>query len=897
MMIPFRDFSLIAAMIGLTCGPNEPAAARTEPIALILALATSATVVAAPPDEAHLQFVRQLMDRQLYGLVEGHCVRQIQAARTPDSAAVWQTLLVSSLQRRSWTEPSESRQSLLRYAVDSITEFLSHNIVSPEADLQLRLLQVRSLLLLLEQEEILSRAGKLQGVIGPSGPAALPPAVSPAAHQAITTILDNCESLLNDLNHQLSQIQRDLDPPSVRGIRSESRLLLAAIALWRAKNSAEPDLKEEYLAAAENEASVLSRLSGDRDVSHNALCLLAEVCLERGDDQGAQLRIAALSGRASGIDERADAATLRVRHLLTIGDTAAATALLRDAASWFPPALRGRLPYFACEVALSEFVLLDRLSEPIRRSESARATREAFQLSLEAGSGLWNEAVQRAKSRFDRIEQLGVDTADVLEDIENRTANNDHQSAADVLDQFLRSSPRHLSAVGRGTLLARRGELAIALSDWDTARQLMTEAEELLRTSERPDLAAAASALKCFTLGRQWQYKSHDAAGRSVYESALNDHLRRYPDTPSARTVREWLILLERRTNPARAVASLLEQAGSRSTPAESCSDLAAAGQTVIELLLDQTQPDPRLNELVARYQKSVGGYIADISAVAPEITAQLRVDSTLISLMQDPGGTRDWEQLRATVAESVARLTPNQAAPPRQAQQLSTDALPEWRRSQAAVTLLICTARATLDSRQTTPIIETLTARPLAERVALLRILARQIDVAEVHRPGDVALASTMTTLLPIDEIQNLDTSSLKALLPAAAAAACVSGEIEFFRAVSGRLIQTPLSAAQLELIGQGLVRSRLEDDTHHQQYRSAVRDFWERIVARHQQGTPEWLEASLQLAFAEQAIGRTEAAQRIVRIIDVLQPGWGTPERLNRIRELRDTFNGAGP
>jgi hypothetical protein len=69
----------------------------------------------------------------------------------------------------------------------------------------------------------------------------------------------------------------------------------------------------------------------------------------------------------------------------------------------------------------------------------------------------------------------------------------------------------------------------------------------------------------------------------------------------------------------------------------------------------------------------------------------------------------------------------------------------------------------------------------------------------------------------------------------------------------------------------------------------------FWQKIRNQSKSGDELWLEASLRLAEAATVAGSRKEALRMLQVVSVLHPTWGTPERLQRATDLQKQLESA--
>jgi tetratricopeptide (TPR) repeat protein len=693
-------------------------------------------------DVAQQKFVRQLMDRQLYGMAESYCLNRLEQANTPATQAQWVLLLTDCWHHRSWREESGSRQSLLNLTATRITEFLQSNVVPPVLELRLRLQQSRSLLLMVQQDAFIDDAGRLSRG-APSVPAAAAMA-SRSKQQAVH--LQTAQDVVDALLLQLEQIRRDLDAVAVRVIRNEARILLADIHLQQALQVQSAERRERHLQQAEEIAESLVKASTDIDVPQTARRILVSVLAARGQTESAGLRAEAL--RASAVGARQEMAALRteVRLLLSEQQASQALSLLQ---SWKVPDITvlAEWQYLTAEAHLAVYELVDQLDRPGEQDSAIESCRNAFRRARANATGVWLEATQVAESRFQNVQLMGVTAADLSETVNELVAAGQSEQASKHLDGVLQSLPARLvGTAAHGTLLARRGELAVAALDYDNAVPLLTRALEMVSNTA---LAAPTDLLRCFALGQQWKQRAEDMRLREVYESALREHIEAYGAQPTVVDARRWLILLYTESAPIAAAQQHLALMQDLSEPAEQTLQLSLAAELLFtswtntsETAAGQPQPFEELRE--SADELAAGGQIsAEVRAVAGTFSEAARV------LVEARGGAAMQTSLKRLLEFQrvfADYLTTHPDIDP-------TDPLDTAIRAAAARGLtatLVCQARQAAGASVIEKLVAQITGLSALERSAAARYAMHCLAESAPYHPGDVAIARIIPTILP---------------------------------------------------------------------------------------------------------------------------------------------------
>ena len=194
----------------------------------------------------------------------------------------------------------------------------------------------------------------------------------------------------------------------------------------------------------------------------------------------------------------------------------------------------------------------------------------------------------------------------------------------------------------------------------------------------------------------------------------------------------------------------------------------------------------------------------------------------------------------------------------------------------------------ANVDDYQTS--LTVLKSLPRKDRLAVAQSLIRQMNPEAAASPGDVQLAlflislvtessETSTPALTVDD-RLVELQLLQALGRVA------KSTTAYDRCLNDLLAMT-LDESQIARTADIVTRSAGSPPSDGS--KQNAKRFWQSVQKRTKPGQDAWLESSLQLAMSAESTGDKKEAVKILGVVDVLHPEWGTPARKTRADELR--------
>ena len=502
---------------------------------LLTSFVLQTTTQAARADEiaeGERDFVRQLKARQFYDLAEQFCERQFRNCRTADDRAVWQMMLADCREQHAWILKEPGRTQILTHAVQSMTEFVRNDPPKAELDLLLRVRQI----------EILSAIARIDAAVSEFGPATGP---VPLATQAITEGLQQSTAMLEQIDH----IRRDIESSVARTARDRTRYVMAELLLLQARHKpSDAALRNQAAESAEQ----LTRASSDDEMRFRARALLAESLLDNKDYKGFELSVTALTSAAETSAQKMSVAELRIRGLLRREQPSEALQVTIDLEK---QDLRSdRLSTLRLASLLSMFELLSRLDSADLRQKTADEFRLLHRRLLPATRGAWRDACDRIALRFSHVEKFGADAATAIESVSDQINAGDLRTARDTLLK-MRSTFERTSPEIAATISMQAGDLAVRMSDWQSAETDLTSAIELFHATKNREQEAASDLLRIYALGRHWDAavtrdEKVNSTLESAYRAALDQHLTKYAELSTTSTAHQWRALLNREADP-----------------------------------------------------------------------------------------------------------------------------------------------------------------------------------------------------------------------------------------------------------------------------------------------------------------------------------------------------------
>ena len=190
-----------------------------------------------------------------------------------------------------------------------------------------------------------------------------------------------------------------------------------------------------------------------------------------------------------------------------------------------------------------------------------------------------------------------------------------------------------------------------------------------------------------------------------------------------------------------------------------------------------------------------------------------------------------------------------------------------------------------------TTPLLQSLTDSSPELRTLAIRLLLPHTNNSGI--PGTPQLAARLSKLhqsirQPTDSLdQQLQWLSEEARLTR------TSGSTETLIRHLTDLQQHSLTPQQL--VRLAAIATAVPPQTDRKAGDRGLISFWQKIRNQSKSGDDLWLEASLRLAEAATVDGSRKEALRMLQVVSVLHPNWGTPARLQRANALQKQLESA--
>ncbi len=843
-------------------------------------------------------FVQQLRLRGLYEIAENYCLRNQAAEKHPGVQAEWELLLSDCYSDHAWLLAESDRMQLIRSAVQRISDRLRDLPPSPELNIQLRVRQI----------ELLNAVGKMEitplsfGGASPDDAAALLTELDPPPLR-IRFAADACQQgydLAENLLDQLSGARRELSPAFVRTVRLSTQLAQAELqySLLLLQGASAPDSARTSLLET-SEQLTRSLINAER---FRARCLVA---LLAPDPQTFELRYRSLLSDAQTPEQRMQAELLRVRAMLNLHQPSEALRLLLTSENFAESQLNlpePMLMQLQCQLQITELLL--QIQDPAGERQEAllNTSSDAKRLInlLQSGlTGIWSECLQRCRQRLELVLRAGPAEASQLEKAQLLAASGNHHEARELLLGILQRAGQDVSLSAFASQQA--GEIALQLQNWSAASEDLDQAREKHRLLNNSKSAARADTLRIFALGQLWlqEFNERDSQQAELrYLQSMQDHVQTFTDTAENTTVRYYLARYLRDEQPLAAAEYLLpvcrqaEVQYSKEKSGTQLRNFVESLHQLTDLLIRHaglgrfSRNGPAETAATDECLRMIRALLQGLpDSESPECRLlRIQFETRTLWGHSDTDDPPDWTALESAVGRALG----NPVAVTMPADTASADDRDQWLRAvtTAQGLLVLCKLRQLLPAEEYQPITDILLAQPRSYRHEVVQLLAPQLRLSQEH--GQKQLSEFLLQLLAtnFESDQSTGASPILRLQLAALAgdATIVARELRTLASQSRQL--TPTERSRLV---QGLVSVPLADALADELLRQNFQQFWLQIQQATPPGQNDWLEASLQLAGLAALSGDTQEAARIVGIVDVLHPTWGSAERLQRARKLR--------
>ena len=960
-----------------TLQAHTPCRSRIGLFLLSLFLLVACSQCTAAQSVEDQLYVESLMTRGYLSLAQQYCETRIETAAAPDEIAAWHMQLTACMQQQAWRQQGQNRKQLIVHAVERITELQKLRMLNGESSPNHR--TVRSLspiadfLLRIRQLELLVDAGNMQVIVQQAGHWYRSPGVQLRFAkdnqgisyreekskedffvQSVRSVTESSHALLD----QLDQNRNKFDSKEVRMLRDRLKLLAAQASFYTELNSTALAVDADTTGAwqgrfqdAEAAGLSLMRTTNDAEIRWSAGILATQIYLHRNDWPAFELRCGSLQNERPSPRQAGSLTQQQILAMLRQGRPTDALAMLQATSPTAEIPFQTRR-WLKCESLLAMFALVQTLGDEQVASAARKELQQQIRDAKSSTNGVWRECIDRIADRFQRVEQVGSELADILESVDLLAESGHLPAARAALSNVMKSLPNATRIRVRASLSLKAGDLAVRAGDWDSATQNLDEAIVNYNSVQDKNAAAAADILRVFAVGRQWASspekdrsspagaESQFDEGRLAYVGAIERHLQTYADQSSAATARRWLIQLQKSTDPVSAARNTLLLPETDPTGAATAKRLIEAGNLLLDSFV-RTVPGESRGDVVDLFcektklllQESKEPANADASGVSSNVLPSAQACSILefqllwLSIFQPSANTTFEGNAGAWNWLAVDQQLNSQAA------DLRDDRDQQWR----FLTLkLYASARARLDTAQVQDCCDALVSLDFEE---LRNVLTTFQLLAEAERrnqtasasgsaalkiseaaersntessdlshggqpltlPGDVLLSRSFLRLasgllshgINSGKAKNGGDESIVTIadvltfLPSVAVAASVTGDNELLNQLLSYVLSERLSDHQIELLANAI--GNLDSTSVSPQDATVARTVWTQVLARSKQGSNPWLEASLQLARLNAAEMKQDEAKRILNVVEVLYPDWGSSERKHEASNLR--------
>ena len=896
-------------------------------LSALLLFAIPAAAARTDVADGEREFVQQLSDRGLFELAEQFCLRQFSSLKNPDERAEWELILSECQQQHAWHMDEDSRMGMIHQSVQRITEFLKSSGPTAAYDIRLRVRQL----------ELIVSAGRMEAIVQSplsqlspdamtenkdrSGRNRLPGRSTPPATQRVLDAIQQAETSSHSLLSQIDEIRKEIDNDVAKLARERIRMALAELAFAKAKLSPLAERSGLIKKAAEMAEPLVKSVTED-ELRFRIRMLMAETLLAQNDFAAFKLRYGNLTSMATTPDEKASVAAIRIRGLLQQDQPSEALQEFVNA-SQNDLTMSQELQVLRLQSLLQLMELLSQLDASQQRTNLEQKTVGEFQQLKEKTAGLtsgaWRQRCVRLIEHFERVVQVGPEAAYSLESAAVLVDSGDLKGARAVLQSLLSVTTNHQPR-NAAAILMQSGHLAIRLQDWKAATGDIDRAKVLYNKEQDRAGAAAADLLRVYVMGQQWNLDPAAGITEEIYEAALSEHLKLFGDQPTVLQAREWRARLLSNSDPIKAAEELLDLAQELEIPNHAAMDvthkatshlnlLNLAGDLLLEAVavhaMDGTESSA---EKVGRW-KSVREKLAaednrvqaDQSKYGEYQTALLQAQQSGLILYERLGSDTNWKTIDTEARDNLVAFTPTlpeglEDTTPNASVKLTSADLEKA----AAHAKQACHGMIVLSSiRQLTDLTQyeqsrsALLSLSITERLHAARLLMRQLPSEEPSMPGDGPLARFLIELVhfpqtPLESAPisvDLRLQQLRLLQPLSRAA----GTRAAFDRSLDELLQSNLSDMQLTLLMEIINQPSAFGASKSESQAATSRRFWKTLYQRSKPGDDRWLEASLQLAILAEADGHKKESVKILGVVSVLHPEWGTPVRKAKAEELR--------
>lgn len=801
-------------------------------------------------------FLNQLLRRNLFRVARTYCETQQDRAINADESAAWSRKLANVVNEQSWTLNDSGRNEMLNEQIGQLESTLSDSSLSLPSRLRVRFSQIRLIVTGLEIRLVLNRAGHLS--TRQNGVRELLLKQGNSAEERLSETdpaVDVLEKLLNDIRKYKSEFADDFSE-----LRDEASLLKAELHAARAR------LVRLFDDSASNETAKAisladSVLRSTRLPSHKRRAYeLKAICLAETDS------LSELDLHLRRLNSMFPESTRQLHHFLAVESKLKrqdADGAIEELSRFEPTTSHNRqkAAWLRTEAALIRYETASELRDQKLMKTAHREFNATFEESRQLTLGVFRSVLRGIYRRFELIQSVGVDVADLIEQVEEYRNIGKSSEALNLIDVALRRLP-HDARRPRAALNLTAGELLLEQSKFKEAIDRLESAGIDFRKTEDEPREAAADLLRIYAIAQQLKSNSSGEL-RHRYETSLRDHLKNFPQQPSSGKARRWLIAILGERAPLDAFKLLNQQLEFETDVAERLRTAERMAELMRSLRESALAPEAReiffelTTELVSnpavkpRDAALLQFYLLEIEASSdspswPNIAATLeKISVSLLSRIQQERDSVEL-QMRSMGLQAVAAARTNQPAGDRLKLGHKVLALPDTGYS------------------------------------ILLETIERHI-VRDDLQTGDQWLAEIVDALLRRQTMQASTAQELIGLLRRATSNVTVTGQAGVQNDILHKLGERNLTSEQLQSVALLLSDSELPEASS-----SFLTAFWQRVLRNNSEGSELWLEATLQLSSLAYSSGDVKTAKKRLSVADTLYPKWGSNSRRHRAAEL---------
>lgn len=815
------------------------------------------TATALPADEQLERYFHQLRLRGLFSVAEAYAYKRL---ADPHLAPSQRTALVLELSRTyadhaALTGPQQ-RDALWDKARRVIEDELRQRPQAPLAEL----LRAQQVMVTAVRSNVLAREALLQ----PDDTQ-----LTATAHRASSQTIEELSNLLEPTNLTTKETTGELTLPQRRALSQSVLLELGQAYLRRAELTRDqPGERASDVHEAELAYRRVLTLPGDLRRSHLAkLGLIECVRLQRDFDRAREM-LTTLAGQepplSPDLQDALDAA--RVRTWLDENRAVDALEFLKGVRQ-ARPQLSGELWLLQLQALLQLRTFAEQKGDLALAAELRAEAQVTLQRLDEYAGGIWSRYGRVLWSREQAREQYGSELDRLVRQAQREYTEGQREAAAQTYAAAAATAQARGLVELACELRYTQASLLLELEQFEQAAHELQQVAERWTDSSR---AAAAHLLAAYALGRRYE-QERTQTHREAYVAALQEHLTRYPNAPSAGDAHYMLGRFEeQRLQSSKALLHYLAVPVDHPRGAEASVAVARCCQVVITRLKQQGQAwQGVLEEAREALTDRLKGLPDDPTAWTPA-QAEAVLGFARLLLLHDPPDYR-------AADEQLQTLQPVMAAHGR-------DDQPQWK---AVAQQMLPLRLLTLAGLGRSDLARGLLAQLPADDPARLWAVVKGLDQLAAGEPSGniveltelcvaaVARLEPLRNQLAASERQDFDLARLRAYLATGRWDAALEVSRELFALWQKDVTRLQILAPLLER-GSTAPLQQL------------ARQCWRRVETLTQAGSEAWLTARAAVIELSIRLGEKQEATKLLQVTRLLYPEPPTAALRERYRTL---------